>query len=291
MPDQTKPQPTMYDMFSGMLKDHTGRAEFLDAFKQVVAQIQKLKLSNEQDIAAMREHVRLLSDKVTADNANNFAQAKAEAITSIQTAVSRYDQRIAQMETKVDQKLASIVIPEDGKTPTKEELTALIQEVLPPPPALEETTGELIVNQLEALQGEGRLSVDAIKGLEEFVRKFIPQRSIGSQWGAHPLAIAQSGTVKTKVASRINFTGATVTNNPDGTTTVAVSASGTVVYDEVVAGNTNTFTLAHVPTAGTVRVHGQGQRLRPTTEWTIVGAVITTVDTYTTGQITADYAY
>ena len=66
---------------------------------------------------------------------------------------------------------------------------------------------------------------------------------------------------------------------------------GTAVYNEVVAGNTTTFTLAHTPTAGTVRVYGLGQRLVPTTDWTISGAIITTVSTWSTGQIVADYNY
>lgn len=52
--------------------------------------------------------------------------------------------------------------------------------------------------------------------------KQTPQRT---GWGAHPLVIQGSGTVKTKVARTINFTGATVTQSVDGITTVAVSSS------------------------------------------------------------------
>lgn len=69
------------------------------------------------------------------------------------------------------------------------------------------------------------------------------------------------------------------------------SGSNTPVYNEVVAGATNTFTLAHTPAAGTVRVYANGQRINVTTDYTLSGAVITTVGPWTAGMITADYEY
>lgn len=68
-------------------------------------------------------------------------------------------------------------------------------------------------------------------------------------------------------------------------------AVGTNVYGEVVAGSTTTFTLAHTPIAGTVRVHALGQRLTLGTDYTISGATITTVSSWLAGAILADYAY
>ena len=76
-----------------------------------------------------------------------------------------------------------------------------------------------------------------------------------------------------------------------GGSTSGAATTVNSVYNEVVAGNTNTFTLAHTPTAGTLRVYGLGQRLLPTSEYTLAGAVITTIAAWTTGQIYADYNY
>lgn len=78
----------------------------------------------------------------------------------------------------------------------------------------------------------------------------------------------------------------------NGTKVISASgSSGTAVYNEVVAGSANTFTLAFTPTVGTVRVYGIGQRLLPTTDYTISGAVITTISSWSASQITADYSH
>lgn len=75
------------------------------------------------------------------------------------------------------------------------------------------------------------------------------------------------------------------------------STGGTTVnstYNEVVAGSGTAFNLAVTPTAGTVRLFGRGQRLTPTDgilpkDYAISGASITTTDTWSTKDITADY--
>lgn len=217
--------------------------------------------------------------------------------------------------------------PEDGHTPTKEELLALIrplipvvkdgetptdsrlisliepllpkkeaivEEVLtkiPPPPFL---TSIEIRDRLEILKGDERLDVSAIKGISEIQEsiKELSANGVGRVgWGAHPLNIQESGTVKAKGARHLNFTGAAVTHSANGVTTIAVSSTGNSIHNEQVSGNTNTFTLAHTPTLGTEHIFARGQRIFPTTGYTIVGAIITTVDTFSTGDIYADYSY
>ena len=63
------------------------------------------------------------------------------------------------------------------------------------------------------------------------------------------------------------------------------------IYNEVVSGIGTTFTLAHTPVTGTQAVYANGQRLTPTVDYSITGTVITTVDSWATGQILADYQY
>lgn len=69
------------------------------------------------------------------------------------------------------------------------------------------------------------------------------------------------------------------------------SSSGTAVSNEVVAGSGTSFTLAHTPIAGSQRIFAIGQRLTPTVDYTIAGAVITTLSTWNSGDILADYTY
>lgn len=69
------------------------------------------------------------------------------------------------------------------------------------------------------------------------------------------------------------------------------SSSGTSVFNEVVSGSGTTFTLAHTPISGTQAIYALGQRLTLTVDYTISGAVITTVSSWLAGQILADYKY
>lgn len=67
-------------------------------------------------------------------------------------------------------------------------------------------------------------------------------------------------------------------------------SSGTFVTNEVVSGSGTSWTLANTPVAGTVQLYGNGQRLIPGgVDYTITGAAITTVNSFSTGTLLADY--
>ena len=71
------------------------------------------------------------------------------------------------------------------------------------------------------------------------------------------------------------------------------AGSNTFVYNEVVAGATNTFTLALTPVTGMYAIYGNGQRLTPGAgnDFTITGAVVTTTNVFSAGQVLSDYQY
>lgn len=78
---------------------------------------------------------------------------------------------------------------------------------------------------------------------------------------------------------------------PNASGTFALNTAGvTFVDNEVVAGATNTFTLANTPILGSQHIYGNGQRLTPGgVDYTIAGAVVTTSNSFSAGQILADY--
>ncbi len=98
---------------------------------------------------------------------------------------------------------------------------------------------------------------------------------------------------------------ATGVSNTDATQTLSVmidsvtgrvlvtgaGATGTAVFNEVVSGSGTTFTLAHTPLAGTLLLYANGQRLTPTTDYSLAVATITTVTSWATGTVLADYSY
>lgn len=67
--------------------------------------------------------------------------------------------------------------------------------------------------------------------------------------------------------------------------------SSNSVYNEVVSGSGTAWTLANTPIVGTVRLFGAGQKLLPTSNYTISGASITTIDSWPAGAISADYNF
>jgi hypothetical protein len=74
---------------------------------------------------------------------------------------------------------------------------------------------------------------------------------------------------------------------------IGAAIIGTPVIGEVVSGSGTSFTLAHTPVSSSLRLFGAGQRLTPGAgnDYTISGATITTVNSYSAGQLLADYNY
>jgi hypothetical protein len=76
-------------------------------------------------------------------------------------------------------------------------------------------------------------------------------------------------------------------------TDIQAQLSGIPVYNEIVAGSGTTFTLANTPINNSLRVWGNGIRLTPgaQNDYTLSGAVITTVNSYALGSLIADYSH
>jgi gas vesicle protein len=130
-----------------------------------------------------------------------------------------------------------------------------------------------------------------LKEVEKRIEDLYWLRSLNGSNNVQAVLNIKSGgvTVANNVVG-LNFTGATVTSNPDGTVTVAVTGGSTNFTDsEVVFGSGTSFTLAFTPILGSVHLYARGQRLTPVTDYSITGTAITTVRTWLTGDLLADY--
>lgn len=76
-----------------------------------------------------------------------------------------------------------------------------------------------------------------------------------------------------------------------GRVLVDINGGATAVYGEVVAGSGTSWTLAHTPASSGIALYANGQRLTLTTDYTIAGAAITTILSWSAGTVTADYTY
>lgn len=139
---------------------------------------------------------------------------------------------------------------------------------------------------------------DAVLDEDKIVEKMIDKLFEGKKfdWRKIPGLANEMASYRNQLA-RIDHAGPKLAGKRYGIDTWARGggsgggSSGTDVFGEVVAGSATTWTLANAPTNGTLRVYANGQRLYATTDYSISGATITTVQSWVAGSILADYSY
>ena len=150
----------------------------------------------------------------------------------------------------------------------------------------------LVKSTADALSLNKKETSALLKKIEKDIESLFWQRTFnGSNNVQAVLNIKSNGTVVANNISGINFTNGSVVSNPDGSVSYTSGGGSTSFIDnEVVSGNTNTFTLANTPIVGSEHIFALGQRLTPGgVDYTISGAVISTINPWSTGQILADY--
>jgi len=149
-------------------------------------------------------------------------------------------------------------------------------------------------------EGKQGSKKDAIINEDEIVKKIlkqIPESKMGFMppIPPPPLKIKGAGTQIADAIREINFAGAGVVVSRDSAEKVLVTIAGgagvNFADNEVVAGDVQTFTLVNTPVLGSEKIYANGQRLAPTTDYTISGNVLTMVNSWSAGTITADYRY
>lgn len=181
---------------------------------------------------------------------------------------------------------------EDGKTPTEKELRSLIEPLIPKvkdgengkTPTEEDLKNlirPLILAYMEGIPKEApKPTYDQIKGVAEpIIRQMMTEARKGWFGGGGSGDNVRAGT------------GVTITTNNIGAKVISVPGLGNQAYGEEVSGSGTSWTLANTPTAGTVRLFAIGQRLKLTEDYSITGASITTVNSWSAGEILADYSY
>ncbi len=158
------------------------------------------------------------------------------------------------------------VVIKSTEAPSTEELAAIIEPLvkhhiaLQPAQDLPEITPEFvkeIVKAMHALPENDKLEVSkGIRNASSFIYG-------GTKYGTHELMHGGAGSS---------------------------SSTSTQVYGEVVSGSGTSWTLAHTPDSGTLRLYA-AVRLTVNVDYTLVGTTITTVLSYSSGALIADYSY
>lgn len=203
-----------------------------------------------------------------------------------------------------DRILKSIRIPTDGEhghTPTNKELLSLIIPLIPKPipgksPDEEKIVSKVLskirvpkdgengedakipdlrelaintINLIESLEGDDRINYKAIKGIRNYVMEVMRQGGPGVIMTDNTLT--GSGVPGDPLSVK----------NPGGSTNF--------VDNEVIGGSGTSWTLAHVPVLGSEHIFAIGQRLIPSVDYTILGAIITTSLSWNAATLLADY--
>lgn len=279
-----KKEPNILDQFRAMLDDHLGKAEFLKAFEAVVKRHKDFEGKTAKDLGTLAQTLSGRVDQLTSGASTDLQTFKDEMQRMMTEALAK----VAETDTKMAVRTAAV---KDGQNADPEqvigEVLARIQ--LPEQKEILLDTPEDIRNKLELLQDDERLDASAIRNLPEAIKKHTAGSTTPHVIGGHgPLWGLQD----------VDVTGVVVGQSIkwDGIRWIPYTPAGgsgaTAVYNEVASGSATTFTLAHTPTSSAVlRVYANGQRLTPTTDYSLSSATITTVNSWSANAITADYEY
>lgn len=177
---------------------------------------------------------------------------------------------------------------EDGETPSDEQISELIDNRLA---ILPHETAEDIRNKLELLEGKERLSVKAIDGILELLQTEVTKNNQGRNVGGHGALYTLSDVSLAGIIAGQSI-------QWDGHKWIAYTpagSSGTPVWAENLAtqGLGTSFTLAHTPIAGSVRLfRGGAYQSIANGDYSITGATITLAFAIIANEaLVADYSY
>lgn len=148
------------------------RKEFVDSFAAILKQIVALE-------KGLTDRNREILNKAIDELWNELEQTKKKQENEIQQLIQETTQKLNKSFSKQEETLNFVRDKanslKNGKTPTRSELTTLIEEIIPPMPVMPEIpppdTPEEVRNKLESLQEDERLDKSSIRGLEDEIKK------------------------------------------------------------------------------------------------------------------------
>ena len=192
-----------------LTKSALAKEEFFQAFKKVMEHIKKIDARNVSDVKAMKQNLGQLSKQIDSKASGNIEKAKKGAIASMRKELSRLERDHTKLILAVERKLSQVQNGVNGVDADEERvIVEVLKRVLEPTiSGVEENIPSLgvpVKDSLEALEGDNRLDVSAIKGLEEIIRKSTHKSSSGTIVGGgvnavryYDLSASLNGSTKT----------------------------------------------------------------------------------------------
>ena len=248
MPDKLKKLEDILKILEGGVNEE----EFIKSLEKILIFVKMLEKDQKEITQYLTDFAEKTVENIKKDSENNVGKIKAELSGDFIKLLTKIDDR----ENKIDNKLASI---KDGKDADE---TKIVQEILSKiklPKPQEPEKPEEIRDKLETLQGENKLSIQAIQSLPAILEELKSRPS------------GRSGP--SLISRRIRF-----------------------IDDETPTGTVNgvnaVFTISKTPETGSLKVYVNGARMRVTEDYTVSNKTITFNTAPPTGSILlADYRY
>lgn len=286
------------EKFAKILKDALESAnegltkkDFLEAFDAVLKIITDVKKTNEAEFTGIHAAFTTLSEQFKNEKDTNITDIKGQ----IKDALESFNTEKTAKLGEVDTKLATIKSGDDGLPGNDADEEAVKNAVLAEIkiPTIDEIENDLpklgtqIRDALELLQDEERLDASAIKNLPEFIKNNPHIAGVLTASALYSLAdVSVQGIV---AGQSIQWDGIKwIPYTPSGGT------GGTSVFGENLTpqGPGTSYTLAHTPQAGTVRLYRGGAYQQVGVDYTISGAIITLTQTTQAGEtLLVDYIF
>lgn len=286
----------------------------IEQFQQIISKFASAKIMTQDDIETILAGVLKIMNsfkkgnetlntetKKTVSDLLEKLTTKQEEITKAQTdlkSLSEDDtkkrnqttenilQRFAEIEALYEE--FTTMRPKDGdpgapgETPNVDEIIEqVLLEVYSELPDQEESeTGATLIEKINS-EKDKKIKASQIEGLPKvFTREVVHDQ--GGRAGAYETLIVDSN-------------GKPLSKTPQGAFKLPpISGGGGFTFiNEIVSGSGTSFTLANVPVDSTkVALYGGGSRLTPgvSNDYTISGAAITMTNSYSSGQVLADYS-
>lgn len=233
-----------------LVDESVTKEEFVQSFEMVIKIVKDLQRENETEFLLIHQSLNLMSDKLKTANSEDVKDAKDKMLATLSSALKEQENGMNYLRDWV----RNLPVAQNGKDGLDGAQGVEGQ------PGKDGTllSGNEIISKIN--EAETQIIPEAISGLKDLVEEMKNGVKVGAKvgWGAHPLVIAKSGTVKAKVARHINFTGSgvsSVTQNPNGTIDVTISGGsggggGTLTSETPVGtvdGVNKTFTVSNIP--------------------------------------------
>jgi hypothetical protein len=145
--------------------DGLTKEEFLAYFEKIIDFVKQIKRENEEKMRIFFLNAETLKNQLLNENKKNISSLNELLKKEFLKSLNEINLKFNELKDKIETKMANI---KDGKDADEEKIIKnVLSRIELPKQENQSDTAEMIRNKLELLQGEEKLDLKAIRGLEE----------------------------------------------------------------------------------------------------------------------------